>query len=53
MVEAFLAGRDDFQVDPVGDRIPAALRDGPYLATRPWEANLDGMFAARLVRGPA
>jgi 16S rRNA (cytosine967-C5)-methyltransferase len=53
VVEAFLAGRDDFQVDPVGDRIPAALRDGPYLATHPWEANLDGMFAARLVRGPA
>ncbi|MGH7588791.1 MAG: 16S rRNA (cytosine(967)-C(5))-methyltransferase RsmB [Gemmatimonadota bacterium] len=53
VVEAFLARRDDFEVEPVGDRIPATLRDGPYLVTRPWEADLDGMFAARLVRGPA
>ena len=53
VVEAFLSRRDDFQVDPVGDRIPAALREGPWLATRPWEGDLDGMFAARLVRAPA
>ena len=53
VVEAFLSRAHDFQVDPVGDRIPAALRDGPWLTTRPWEAELDGMFAARLVRGPA
>jgi 16S rRNA (cytosine967-C5)-methyltransferase len=53
VVEAFLSRREDFGVDPVGDRIPAALRDGPWLATRPWEADLDGMFAARLVRAPA
>lgn len=53
VVEAFLAARDDFHVDPVGERIPASLRDGPWLATRPWEADLDGMFAARLVRGSA
>lgn len=50
VVEGFLARRDDFRIDPAGDRIPEALRDGPFLVTRPWEADLDGMFAARLVR---
>ena len=53
VVEAFQSRRGDFQLDPVGDRIPAVLRDGPYLVTRPWETDLDGMFAARLVRAPA
>ncbi|MGH7544538.1 MAG: RsmB/NOP family class I SAM-dependent RNA methyltransferase [Gemmatimonadota bacterium] len=53
VVEAFQARRADFRVDPAGARIPEALRDGPFLATRPWEMNLDGMFAARLVRRPA
>ncbi|MGH7551215.1 MAG: 16S rRNA (cytosine(967)-C(5))-methyltransferase RsmB [Gemmatimonadota bacterium] len=50
VVEGFLARHPDFRVDPAGDRIPAVHRDGPYLATRPWEADVDGMFAARLVR---
>lgn len=50
VVEAFLGRRPDFHVDPAGDRVPAAHRAGPYLATRPWEADVDGMFAARLVR---
>ncbi|MGH7564130.1 MAG: 16S rRNA (cytosine(967)-C(5))-methyltransferase RsmB [Gemmatimonadota bacterium] len=50
VVESFLARRHDFRVDPAGDHIPAVHRDGPYLATRPWEADVDGMFAARLVR---
>lgn len=50
VVEGFLARRGDFRIEPAGDRIPDAHRDGPYLATRPWEADVDGMFAARLVR---
>ncbi len=50
VVQAFLARRPDFRVDPVGERIPDVHRDGPYLATRPWRAEVDGMFAARLVR---
>ncbi|MGH7572067.1 MAG: 16S rRNA (cytosine(967)-C(5))-methyltransferase RsmB [Gemmatimonadota bacterium] len=50
VVEAFLARRPDFRVDPAGERIPVVHREGPYLATRPWETDVDGMFAARLVR---
>jgi hypothetical protein len=34
----------------VGDRVPAALASGPWLVTRPWIDDVDGMFAARLVR---
>jgi 16S rRNA (cytosine967-C5)-methyltransferase len=50
VVEGFLARHPNFHLDPVGDRIPCRHRDGPYLATRPWEADVDGMFAARIVR---
>jgi 16S rRNA (cytosine967-C5)-methyltransferase len=53
VVDAFLGRRHDFRIDPAAERIPDAHRDGPFLATRPWEADLDGMFAARLVREPA
>lgn len=50
VVECFLARRPDFRIDPAGERIPARHLDGPYLSTRPWETDMDGMFAARLVR---
>jgi 16S rRNA (cytosine967-C5)-methyltransferase len=53
VVTAFLMSRRMFRCEPVDDRIPAAHRDGPYLATRPWTGDLDGMFAARLVREAA
>jgi 16S rRNA (cytosine967-C5)-methyltransferase len=50
VVKGFLADHPGFRVDPVGERVPAALTDGPWLVTRPWIDDLDGMFAARLVR---
>ena len=51
VVNAFLAEHPDFHADPVGERVPSALAEGPWLVTRPWADDLDGMFAARLVRG--
>ena len=48
VVTAFLSSRPDFQLVPVD--APDSVREGPFLQTRPWEADLDGMFAARLVR---
>lgn len=53
VVAEFLAVTPGFRVDPVPDVIPAAHRNGPFLATRPWAADVDGMFAARLVREAA
>ncbi|HUP01383.1 MAG TPA: transcription antitermination factor NusB [Gemmatimonadota bacterium] len=53
VVTAFLGSRRNFRCAPVDDRIPAPLRAGPYLATRPWTGDHDGMFAARLVREAA
>lgn len=50
VVNRFLAAHSEFVVDPIGDRVPAGLTDGPYLVTRPWLGDHDGMFAARLVR---
>lgn len=50
VVNAFLAEHPEFRLDPVGERVPAALAHGPWLVTRPWADDLDGMFAARLVR---
>lgn len=50
-VESFLGRHPDFRIDPAGVRIPDAHRDGPFLATRPWMTDVDGMFAARLLRG--
>jgi 16S rRNA (cytosine967-C5)-methyltransferase len=50
VVEPFLADRRDFRLMPVDDAVPAELREGPYLFTRPWTGEVDGMFAARLVR---
>lgn len=52
VVTAFLETHDDFRLDPVGERVPAPAREGPYLFTRPWEHDVDGMFAARLARRP-
>jgi 16S rRNA (cytosine967-C5)-methyltransferase len=50
VVEPFLAERTEFRPAPLDDAVPAALRDGLYLFTRPWRHDMDGMFAARLVR---
>jgi 16S rRNA (cytosine967-C5)-methyltransferase len=50
VVNGFREDHPEFRVDPVGDRVPAALADGPWLVTRPWLDDMDGMFAARLVR---
>jgi 16S rRNA (cytosine967-C5)-methyltransferase len=50
VVNGFLNDHPAFRADPVGDRVPAALADGPWLVTRPWVDDVDGMFAARLVR---
>lgn len=50
VVDAFLETHPGFALDPVGDRVPEAAREGPYLATRPWDDDVDGMFAARLAR---
>jgi 16S rRNA (cytosine967-C5)-methyltransferase len=50
VVNGFVAAHSEFRVDPVGARVPAAFTDGPWLVTRPWRDDVDGMFAARLVR---
>lgn len=50
VVSGFLNDHSEFRVDPVGDRAPAALANGAWLVTRPWVDDMDGMFAARLVR---
>lgn len=50
VVNGFLDRHPEYRVDPVGDRVPEGLTDGPWLATRPWADDVDGMFAARLVR---
>ena len=50
VVSGFLERHPEYRIDPVGDRVPAALTAGPWLATRPWSDEMDGMFAARLVR---
>ena len=50
VVRGFLERHADFRPDPVGDRVPAEHADGPWLATRSWRDDVDGMFAARLVR---
>ena len=50
VVRGFLERHADFRPDPVGNRVPAEHADGPWLATRSWRDDVDGMFAARLVR---
>jgi 16S rRNA (cytosine967-C5)-methyltransferase len=50
VVKGFLERHPEYRIDPVGDRVPEALTDGPWLATRPWVDEMDGMFAARIVR---
>jgi 16S rRNA (cytosine967-C5)-methyltransferase len=49
VVEPFLAEAPAFRLAPV-EEVPPDLRSGPYLFTRPWLGDMDGMFAARLVR---
>ncbi|MEJ2152738.1 MAG: hypothetical protein P8Y29_07280, partial [Gemmatimonadota bacterium] len=43
----------EFRSVPVGGAVPANHRDGDYMMTRPWSGDLDGFFAARLVREAA
>ena len=50
VVEAFLHAHAEFRVEPVADLVPPDFREGPYLFTRPWRGDVDGMFAARIVR---
>ena len=50
VVEAFVEDDRRFRVESLEDRVPAELRDGPYLFTGPWAGDFDAMFAARLVR---
>lgn len=50
VIETFLDAHPGFAIEPVGDRVPEPAVDGPYLATRPWADDVDGMFAARLKR---
>jgi 16S rRNA (cytosine967-C5)-methyltransferase len=53
VVTAFLADHQEFRCVPVGGDASARHRDGHYLMTRPWSGDLDGFFAARLVREAA
>jgi 16S rRNA (cytosine967-C5)-methyltransferase len=54
IVEAFLALRHDFAVEPVHDYLPAAARvfarEGGWFQTWPGVEGLDGFFAARVRR---
>lgn len=50
VIDAFLSRHADFRVEPVATTVPEGFRDGPYLLTRPWKGDVDGMFAARLRR---
>ncbi len=50
VVESFLDGHPAFRPLPPAETVPADLRSGEYLSTRPWRGDMDGMFAARLVR---
>ena len=47
-VERFLARHPAFAVEPVGDRVPAALRDGAVYRALPHVHDTDGAFAVRL-----
>ena len=49
-VAAFLERNAGWQIDPVGDRVPAAMADGPVFRALPHVHGTDGAFAARLVR---
>ena len=49
-VAAFLARKTGWRVDPVGDRVPAAMSDGPVYRALPHVTGTDGAFAVRLVR---
>ena len=49
VIEPFLAV-GEFRLAPLEESVPPELRSGPYLFTRPWLGDMDGMFAARLIR---
>ncbi len=49
-VVAFLERNAGWTVDPVGDRVPAAMADGPFYRALPHVHGTDGAFAARLIR---
>lgn len=51
-VDAFLDRRPHFSLEPVGDRVPAAMRDGAVYRALPHLHGTDGAFAARLRRTP-
>ena len=51
-VAAFLARHAGWRLDPVGDRVPAAMADGPVYRALPHVHGTDGAFAARLVAPP-
>jgi 16S rRNA (cytosine967-C5)-methyltransferase len=51
-VAAFLGRNAGWQVDPVGDRVPAEMADGPVYRALPHLHQTDGAFAARLIRDP-
>ncbi|HUU27128.1 MAG TPA: 16S rRNA (cytosine(967)-C(5))-methyltransferase RsmB [archaeon] len=54
IVSSFLAGRDDFHLDPADKYLKNELVSGEgCLATFPNVHGIDGAFAARLVRKPA
>ena len=51
-VTAFLARHPSFRLEPVGDRVPAALADGAVYRALPHRHGTDGAFAARLRHHP-
>ncbi len=48
-VAAFLDRNGGWSIDPVGDRVPEAMADGPFYRALPHVHGTDGAFAARLV----
>ena len=51
-VDAFLERHGGWRLDPVGDRVPPEMLDGPVYRALPHAHGTDGAFAARLVRIP-
>ena len=51
-VNAFLSRHPEFQIEPVGDRVPEPMRDGDVYRALPHIHATDGAFAARLRHHP-
>ncbi|HZQ00383.1 MAG TPA: RsmB/NOP family class I SAM-dependent RNA methyltransferase [Reyranella sp.] len=49
-VEAFIATHPEFEVVPVGEVLPQAASDTPYLRLSPLQHGTDGFFAATMMR---